>query len=72
MPDIVTSTFLGAGHFRKLVNILQLCSGMQLIYLQRAGSFHVVFITLLEVNILMVSLEQIIPHYFTRPSEYLT
>lgn len=68
MPDIVNSAFLGAGCSCVLTLILKLCSGTQLTYyLQRVGSFHVVFITLLDVNISMVSLGQIIPQHYTRP-----
>lgn len=60
VADIVNST-LGVGHFYILINILKLCSGMQLSFLQIDGSFHVVFIPLLYVNIPMVSPEKLSP-----------
>ena len=60
MSEIVDSTWLGAGHFCVLINILKLCAEMQLSFLQIDVSFSAVFITSLDVNISMVSIEQII------------
>ena len=45
-----------------LMNILKRCSGMQLNFLQVDGYFHVVFISLLYVDISVVSLEKFIPY----------
>ena len=43
MPRIVNFTFLGAGYFYTAINILKLCSGIHLSYLERLTLFGLAF-----------------------------